>query len=124
MQKNILVVDDEQEIVKLISRLLEKKGHHVLTATNGQLALEVLRREPVDLLITDIIMPEKEGIEVIFELKKEKPECKIIAMSGGGYVNPTDYLATAEELGVQATFSKPFNGKELTEKVEEILAEE
>jgi len=121
--KNILVVDDEEEIVKLISRLLTRKGFNVSSATNGQLALDIINKEEIDLLITDIIMPEKEGIEVIFELLKTKPDCKIIAMSGGGYVNPADYLVTAEEIGVHATFAKPFNNKELLDKVEEILAD-
>ena len=80
----ILVVDDEEGIRTLLRNILVREGHHVTTAADGVEALQVVDTQPVDLVITDLIMPEKEGVETISELRKRFPAVKIIAMSGGG----------------------------------------
>ncbi len=119
----IMVVDDEEQIRMMIKQLLEREGHKVIAISNGAEAVRAYRRNPVDLIITDLIMPDKEGIEIITELKREFPEVKIIAMSGGGRVGPDNYLFLAEKLGAQRTFSKPFDPQELLSAIEEILGE-
>lgn len=119
--KNILIIDDEIDIITMLKRLFERKGFNVLTASDGVQGIEVFKENKIDLVITDIIMPEKEGVEVIFELHRDNPDCKIIAVSGGGYLNPQDYLSTAREIGVSATFSKPFDTQQLVSKVQELL---
>jgi len=119
--KNILIIDDEVDIITMLKRLFERKGFNVLTASDGVQGIEVFKENKIDLVITDIIMPEKEGVEVIFELQRDNPNCKIIAVSGGGYLNPQDYLSTAREIGVSATFSKPFDTQQLVAKVQELL---
>jgi len=119
--KTILIIDDEIDITTMLKRLFERKGYSVYTASDGNQGIEMFQKHAIDLVITDIIMPEKEGVEVIFELQKTNPECKIIAVSGGGYLNPQDYLSTARELGVSATFSKPFDTQVLLSKVQELI---
>lgn len=118
---NILIIDDEQDILQMLTRLFERSGYNVLTALDGSKGIKLFEENDIDLVITDIIMPEKEGIEVILHLLKTKAECKIIAVSGGGYLSPHDYLETASEIGVLKTFSKPFNPKELLSTVNEML---
>lgn len=119
--KNILIIDDEESITYMLKRLFERKGYNVLTACDGIEGIRTFKNNPIDLVITDIIMPEKEGVEVIFELQRANAKCKIIAVSGGGYLNPQDYLSTAEEIGVSATFSKPFDTQALLAKVQELI---
>jgi len=93
----------------------------VLEAADGIEGLEIYRQEPTDLVITDLIMPEKEGIETIIELKRDFPEVKIIAMSGGGRIEPESYLNIAQKLGALQTLTKPFDRKELLEAVHNLL---
>lgn len=119
--KNILIIDDEENITSMLRRLFERKGYTVFTACDGLEGIRAFKNNHIDLVITDIIMPEKEGVEVIFELQRSNSNCKIIAVSGGGYLNPQDYLSTAEEIGVSATFSKPFDTQELLAKVQELI---
>ena len=118
----ILVVDDEKQIRELLRQLLEGQGYEVVEAPDGVIALQLFRENPADLVITDIIMPEKEGIRTIFDLKNDYPDVKIIAISGGSRVEPQAYLETAEAFGAIKTFSKPFNTKELLKAVKELLA--
>ena len=117
----ILVVDDEEQVRLLLRQVLERSGYQVIVASNGKAALELVREDIVDLVITDLVMPEKEGIEIITELKKEFPEVKIIAMSGGGRVGPEQYLHMSKLLGAMRTFTKPIDRKELLTAVEGIL---
>ena len=97
-------------------------GHEVDTAVNGDEALAHASHKNFDLVITDIIMPSKDGIEVIIALRKAQPTAKIIAISGGGRLNAKDYLGIAQKLGAAATLSKPFSGSELVASVERVLA--
>ncbi len=119
--KKILVVDDDDLIRDLIYEILEPQGYQIFLAENGNRALEILDKEEIDLIITDIIMPDKEGIETILDIKKRLPHAKIIAMSGGGQLEANSYLSMAKRLGVNATLSKPFNPTKLLSMIQEIL---
>jgi CheY-like chemotaxis protein len=109
----ILLVDDNPGLLAMQRGFLEHGGHVVTTATNGKEAVECAQRESFELLITDLVMPEKEGIATIIELHRKFPAMKIIAISGGGRINAKDYLDLAEKLGASKTLSKPFSGKDL-----------
>lgn len=120
--KTILIIDDEATIVAMLKKLFERAEFSVLTANDGEKGIELTIQNEIDLVITDIVMPEKEGISVILELKQIRPNCKIIAMSGGGFIDPHDYLESAQEMGAHAVFRKPFETRELLEKVRELLS--
>ena len=113
----ILIIDDDVQILKMLRKTLEHEGHEVIDAANGNKGLRLYREDPTDLIITDIIMPEKEGIETIVELRREFPEVKIIAMSGGGHGEAESYLHMAKGLGAQRTLTKPFGMEELLEAI-------
>ena len=117
----ILIIDDEIQIRTLLRRIFEHEGYEVIDAPDGKVAISLHREEPADLIITDLVMPEKDGIETIMELKKGFPEVKIIAMSGGGRVGGGDYLMMAKGLGAMRTFSKPIEKEELLKAVRELL---
>ena len=113
----ILIIDDDVQILKMLRKMLELEGHEVVDATDGNKGLKLYREDPTDLVITDIVMPEKEGIETIVDLRREFPEAKIIAMSGGGHVEPEAYLHMAKGFGAQRTLTKPFGKEELVEAI-------
>ncbi len=118
----ILVVDDEPDLRECMCDVLSMAGYETESAENGVSAIEKISGNVPDLIITDIIMPEKEGIEMIIKLKSDyKDKIKIIAMSGGGKIPPEDYLCTAELLGVDKTLKKPFNVEELLNTVQSIF---
>lgn len=119
----ILVFDDEPSILLMIKKLLEKGGHEVEIALNGKEGMTLFEKNKPDLLITDIIMPEKEGLETIFELRRQYPELKIIAISGGGRIGPDGYLPGAKLLGANAVFAKPLVPKEFLQAVSDLLGE-
>lgn len=120
----ILVVDDEPEVLLLLTDILESVGHEVIRATNGEEGLREFQKGNVDLIVTDIIMPDKEGLESIMDYKQLNPEVKIIAISGGARIGPHTYLKMAEKFGAKRVFSKPFRNKELLDAIEELLAEQ
>ena len=117
----ILIIDDEVQILNMLRQMLEGEGYEVVEAPDGKEGLKLYRKNPTDLIITDLIMPEKEGIETIQELTQDFPNIKIIAMSGGGRVGPGDYLHLAKMLGAQHTFAKPIEREELLKAVRELL---
>ena len=119
---SILIVDDDLQIQKLLKQILEKEGHETMVAADGLEAMRKYKQKRPDLLITDIVMPKKEGIELIMELKQLEPDVKIIAMSGGGQVDAETYLAMANKLGAKATIGKPLDRKELLSKVKSALS--
>jgi DNA-binding response OmpR family regulator len=119
---NILLIDDNAGMLKMQVAFLQQAGHAVTTAVNGKEGLKLVAQQPFDLVITDLVMPEKEGIEVIIELRQKLPALKIIAISGGGRVKPEGYLVLAQKLGAAKTLAKPFSGKELVEAVTSVLA--
>jgi DNA-binding response OmpR family regulator len=114
----ILIVDDDEGIRSFLTRKLTQAGHAVREAENGAVASRIMRGEPFDLIITDIFMPDKEGLETIMELKgTTTPDLKIIAMSGGGIGPADEYLSIARRLGADSTISKPFSLEELFAKI-------
>jgi CheY-like chemotaxis protein len=113
----ILVVDDESELREIIRHVLTAAGHRVTEAANGAEGIKIFGREHFDIVVTDVIMPEKDGMQVISELRKKSPGVKIIAMSGGGHVPREQYLKLAKALGAQVVLEKPFNNKALLEAV-------
>lgn len=120
----ILVVDDDVQVRKLLEKLLERAGHQVITAADGREGLSAFGRAPADLVVTDLIMPEKEGIEMILEIRQANPAVKIIAISGGARIAPENYLRMAQSLGAGRTFSKPVDRDALLAAVSEMLAAE
>lgn len=115
--KTILLADDDDEFAQMMLRVLKAAGYATLRARNGNEALQKYDPNTVDLVITDLIMPEKEGIAVIMELRKANPDVKIIAMSGGGRNNPESYLPIARRLGAKVTLTKPFGIQELQQAI-------
>ncbi|MBW1997483.1 MAG: response regulator [Deltaproteobacteria bacterium] len=121
---HILVIEDDPKIRKVLRRLIERAGHDVEEASDGLEGLKSYRKKPADLVITDIIMPRKEGLETILDLRREFPEVKIIAISGGGRLSPLPYLEVAEGFGALRVFSKPFDLEELQGAILELLQEQ
>jgi len=120
---SILVVDDEQPVCDMIKDMLEPAGYEVKVNLSAEKALLQFKEEPSDLLITDMVMPEMTGIDLIMKIKEISPGTKILAMSGGGGINGRfDYLAVAELLGAQSILKKPFTISDLRGMVKEILA--
>lgn len=120
----ILLIDDDDQIRTMLKRMLEKAGYgDVEEAGDGHIGMKLFRRQPFDLVITDLIMPNQEGIETIMELTGTYPRTKIIAMSGGGRVDPQGYLEMAGNLGASRTLSKPFKSSDLIGMVRDLLEE-
>lgn len=105
----ILVVDDDEQFREYLTHLLEKNGYQVETASDGEECLLHCQTSIPDLLVTDIVMPEKEGLEVIEFFKNNHPNVPIIAISGGGRSSSFSYLPLAKNLGARFAFSKPIN---------------
>lgn len=120
--KRILIVDDNQDILSFMQAALEKAGYEVQTAPEGAQALDLQTKQRADLLITDIFMPGKDGIETLRECQTRFPQTRIIAMSaGGGSGGTLDYLPAAALIGADATLHKPFNISQLLEAVQKVL---
>jgi DNA-binding NtrC family response regulator len=119
----ILIIDDEPQIRSMLTLMLERDGHEVVEAPDGVEGIKVYRQNPADLIITDLIMPNKDGIGMIIDLKKEFPDVKIIAMSGGGLNKPDGYLKGAKKLGAWCTLTKPIDREKMLQAVRDILKE-
>jgi CheY-like chemotaxis protein len=117
----ILIIDDEPSVRTVIRAMLELAGHHVVEAENGTTALAALAGAPIDVVITDILMPDRDGIETILEIRKQFPAVKILAMSGGGFSGMHDLLDVAQKLGAHDTMGKPFRKSELLAKIDRLL---
>ncbi|SME92680.1 response regulator [Desulfovibrio gilichinskyi] len=119
----ILVVDDDPISRQILRAMLEKEGHVVSEAEDGVKALNNYDKGSVDLVITDIFMPEKEGVQTVRELIKENPDVKIIAVSGGSSSANYDSLDWIKMFGVKYTFTKPFNSKAIISAIDDLLSE-
>jgi len=121
--KRILVIDDDRDVRMCILGNLEAAGYSVFGADNGNTGIAIFRSDPVDLVIVDLFMPEKEGIETIIELRKGFPDLKILAISGGipGY-GPDDFLHIAQKLGADGSLDKPFTMQHLLSVIGDLLA--
>jgi CheY-like chemotaxis protein len=115
--KSILLVDDEKDFLYPMGELLQTHGHTVFTASSYKEAVEVLENNAIDIVITDIILPGKDGFELIILLNDDYQHIKIVAISGGGRVDKFEYLNLAKGLRVDATLAKPF----LVDELEEII---
>ena len=123
MHPLILVVDDEPAIREMLDRMLTDAGFEVNTATNGQDASLSIGDRIVDLVLTDIMMPERSGIDLIVELRKRRPGLPVIAMSGGGRISREDCLRTARRVGAGAILAKPFTRAQLLASVDLLLSD-
>jgi CheY-like chemotaxis protein len=122
--KRILVIDDDTQMRQMLRQTLERAGYEVVEAQDGEEGMKLYRQSPTDLIITDIIMPEKEGVETIIELKRDFPDVKIIAISGGSRgVAAQNCLSYVSCLGVSDVFSKPFEREELLEAIQKALCD-
>jgi DNA-binding NtrC family response regulator len=117
----ILIIDDETQIRSMLRLMLERVGYEIAEAPDGIEGIRQYRENPADLIITDLIMPNKDGIGMIIDLKKEFPKVKIIAMSGGGVNRPEGYLDGAKKLGATRTLTKPIDREEMLKAVKETL---
>lgn len=119
--KKILVIDDNENMLQMMCDLLDRSGYDVISAADGVQGLKTFHSHIPDLVITDIIMPDKEGLEIIMELSKQQPRPKIIAVSGGGILEPQTYLALAKKLGADHAIAKPFRPADLLSLVQKLL---
>ncbi len=117
----ILAVDDDDQVLALLRAVLEREGYAVDTAGDGNQAVQIFDPAVHVLVITDIVMPEKEGIETIMELRAVKPDLPVIAISGGGRIGADDYLAWVRRCGVRHTFTKPVARQDLLDAVAELV---
>jgi CheY-like chemotaxis protein len=120
----VLVVDDDDAVRMMLKKMLETEAYDVITAGNGMQALLSLQEQLPDVVILDIIMPEKEGFETIVELRRDYPIIKIIAISGGGSIGATNYLKLAKTLGAHLTIEKPIRLAELMAAVKQLVSTE
>lgn len=117
----ILLIDDDAQARDMLRQMLERAGYDVVEATNGREGLQHYQASAIDLIITDILMPEQDGLETIQELRRLAPEAKIIAISGGGQTGLLDLLPIAEKLGAQCTLRKPLRRQEFLAAVQQLL---
>ena len=117
----ILIIDDDAAMRGSLAPTLERLGHEVSSAPDGKAGVARATEKAPDLVITDLIMPEKEGLETIMELRALYPRLKIIAMSGGGRLSNEDYLHLAKRFGASVTLAKPFSREELKAALAEAL---
>jgi YesN/AraC family two-component response regulator len=117
----IILVDDDEAVRVIMRMALVRMGHVVKEAGNGREAMKFCSEKEPDLMMTDIIMPEQEGIETIGAVRKKYPAVRVIAMSGGGRMSATDYLQTALAMGADAVLAKPFSSEELEALVAKVL---
>jgi CheY-like chemotaxis protein len=120
----VLIVEDDKELREMLKMSLQRRGFAVQEAENGKEAISHFKPSLTDLVVTDLIMPEEDGLKVVIKLRELKPAIKIIAISGGGKVGPGSYLNLAKALGADAIYSKPFSIKDLIVKIEQLLDNE
>jgi CheY-like chemotaxis protein len=120
----VLIVEDEKELREMLKTTLLRRKMTVFEAVNGKDAIMHFKPTITDLVVTDLIMPEEDGLKVIMKLKEIKPAVKIIAISGGGKAGPGSYLKLAKALGADAVYSKPFSISDLVSKIEELVNNE
>lgn len=118
----LLLIDDDDDFRTGLKRILQEAGHTVLEASDGIAAVEIFRHDRPDVVITDIIMPNKDGMETIMEVRREDPAAKIIAISGGPHMIPDYYLDAARVFGAIRTIAKPFKSDVLLQAIDELLA--
>jgi len=119
----ILLVDDDPQMLRLLNDVIDLDGHEALLAEDGEVALKYFEHQTPDLVITDILMPNIEGLEFISQVREKHPNLKIIAYSGGGSTDPESYLEFASGMGANRVFTKPMPLAELRGEIKQLLAE-
>lgn len=119
--KRILIVEDDTSLRQLLTQAISEAGYETFPASNGFEAITILKKTTLDLMITDLIMPRKEGIETILECRRINATLPIIAMSGGGHGPAGNYLTVAQKLGARHILNKPFRLQQIFEAIEDIL---
>ncbi|MFW6286895.1 MAG: response regulator, partial [Candidatus Sumerlaeota bacterium] len=117
---SILLIEDDSQVRQMLRLTLEADGYEVQTASNGHEGMALYRSMQPDILITDLVMPQQEGIETIDKVRQLDPEANIIAISGGGTIQPHVYLDIARQLGANRTFKKPVDSRQLLKAIEEL----
>lgn len=120
---HIIIIDDEEMVRKSLQVMLEHEGHCILEAENGAIGLSLVGQHRPDLVITDIFMPDKDGLEVIRELRQNQSSVKILAITGGGTSGSLNLLPQARAFGAHATLHKPFTRRALLQTIQKVLAE-
>jgi len=120
----ILIVDDDPTVLRMLTLVMQRDGHTVMQAEDGEIAMRLFSRQPADVIITDLLMPNKEGLELIAEAREIAPKVGIIAYSGGGKMQPHEYLEFARGMGANKVFTKPVPITDLSIAVTELLAEQ
>ena len=131
--KKVIIIDDEEDIRFVLGEILARAGFDVRVAANADDGLDLLREHGADIVITDIIMPGKDGVQTVYDIRMEFPNTKIIVISGGGNISPAEYeptaiktsayLASATEAGADLTLTKPFGRTEIVQAVKELAGE-
>lgn len=117
----ILIIDDEEDLLEILQAILESADHIVEVCNSGIRAISKIKENPFDLVLSDIVMPDQDGIETIKQIKEIDPGIKIIGMSGGGTLSAETYLTLAKHLGASRILRKPFQGAELLKAVTELV---
>ena len=123
MATKILIIEDDLQLQGFVQELLEDNGYQVVLANNGNEGLEAVENHEPGLILTDLLMPEKDGVRVITDVKSKHPQIPIIAMSGGQSVFSPVFLEAAATLGATKTLDKPFRNEELLSTIEDCLAQ-
>jgi DNA-binding response OmpR family regulator len=118
----ILLIDDDLVVRTAMVQFLADLGYEVVVADDGERGLRLFRSEKPDLVITDIIMPEKEGIQTIVEMRREQPSTKIIAISGGGRIGNADFLKVARSMGANDVIAKPVDPDDFAARIKRCLS--
>jgi DNA-binding NtrC family response regulator len=114
---HVLLIDDEPMVRKIVRKMLERQGHTIVEAENGRIGLAELRKNPFDLVVTDIVMPEVEGLEVLMNVRQDYPSLPVVVMSGTGHALALRSLDLASKLGATAILEKPFASDALAQAI-------
>ena len=117
----ILLVEDDPAVRATVRAVLKRLEHDVTEAADGAAAIRAIERNSFDLVITDVIMPEVEGLEVVLAVRANRPECPVIAMSGGGRLVSSDFLVVASKIGADEILDKPFTFAQLQDAIKKVL---
>jgi len=121
-RRTVLVVDDNPDQRELVRRMVERAGHDCVVAANGREARARLESGPVDAAVTDVFMPDEDGLEFLRHVIESRPDLPILVVSGSGAHNPIDYLAIAMKFGATATLEKPFSSKQMADALGSLFA--
>lgn len=117
----ILIIDDEDNVRFTLVKALKNLNHEIYQAADGNAALAILAEQEIDLIVTDIFMPNREGLETILEIRMNWPHVKLVAMSGGGRIRNTEFLEIAEKFGADLVLKKPFSMMEFRSEIGKLL---